>query len=535
MKTPRICSATAFINFFPFIIAVLLGTVGTTGYSQNGPSGMSEQLGASVNTAFDEANPVFTPDGRVLFFTRSNHPDNQGGIGDTGDIWYCLLDDNGQWTPAQNLGRPLNDRFKNGVIGFSPDGRAMYLRNNYINDHNNPVQDGISVAMIGENGWSYPENIQVRYFKNDSENQDISLSRDGNIMLLSIQSYGSYGGEDIYVSFRNVDGTFTEPKNLGGKINTAYQEMTPFLAPDNKTLYFSSNGHGGYGGRDIFVSRRLDDTWQNWSKPRNMGDSINSVGVELSYTIDPSGKYAYFVTTQNSNGYGDLRRIPIKNPYLPLEVAVSHPKNNNTLARLNCRVIDAKTGLPIAGDVYFDLEHKKSNVNSELAQQVISFKKGRFTTELLKRQAYELNIMSKGYMGVSESITIEAESNQVFKMVPLEKGAVFQFKNVLFEVTTANLMEESFRELDLIVRTMKDNPGMQIEVSGHTDNRGNARLNYLLSKERVGTVKKYLVQRGVPAARIDEKAYGGTRPIASNNTEETRKLNRRVEFKIINY
>ena len=268
-----------------------------------------ENLGPNVNSPYDEQNPVLSPDGQVLFFTRSKHPDNMGGKEDLADIWYCTMAEDGSWSQALNLGRPLNDRFPNAVIGFSPGGRLMYLRNYYINDHKNPVQQGISFSKGSSDGWSYPENLTIRYFLNKSEHQSISISVDGEIMVMSIESYGTYGAEDIYVSFIQRDGSWSEPKNLGATINTSYHEMTPYLAEDNTTLYFASNGHTGFGSRDVFSSNRLDDTWRNWTEPENLGSEINTPGMELSFFSPPAGEFDYVTSTQNSDGYGDINRI----------------------------------------------------------------------------------------------------------------------------------------------------------------------------------------------------------------------------------
>ena len=156
--------------------------------------------------------------------------------------------------------------------------------------------------------WNMPQSTGVKYFQNKSANNGNSISRDGKILILSLESFKSLGAEDIYVSFWNAsDNGWTEPKNLGDQINTKLQELTPFLAPDNKTLFFSTNGRGGIGSRDVFVSQRLDDTWTNWTEPRNMGETVNTEGAEMGYGYYPEIEFAVYTSTKDSDGYVDIQ------------------------------------------------------------------------------------------------------------------------------------------------------------------------------------------------------------------------------------
>jgi len=524
--------STSFKVRFFFFFVLIYGCLATAVYAQGSFLAQHENLGPYINSPYDEKNPVISPDGEYLYFTRSFHPENKGGIKDEGDIWYSKLDEGGEWGPAVNLGRPLNDRFPNAVIGFSPDGRLMYLRNYYINDHKNPVQQGISVSKSSSDGWSYPENITVKYFMNKSENQSISISKDGQIMLMSIESYGTYGAEDIYVSFKKGEFLWLEPQNLGPTINTALQEMTPTLAEDNKTLYFASNGHGGYGSRDIFVSTRLDDTWKSWSKPVNLGDTINTAGAELSYF--QFGNYAYLTSTQNSDGYGDINRVRIdKAPPLVKKPPVEEVVKEESTAKYFTisgkiyneateEIVDANlVAIPLSGDS-----------RSPVKEFITDEQKG-YSMKLPADQTYMIEIEAKGFLGVSQKISLKKSFKKDFYLSPLEVGKAVRLEHVLFETGTTNLLDDSFQDLDQVVKLLKNNPTMEIELAGHTDNRGNARLNFELSKDRVDRVKAYMVKKGIDSGRIHEKAYGGTKPIASNKTEETRRLNRRVEFTII--
>ncbi|MEM7551341.1 MAG: OmpA family protein [Bacteroidota bacterium] len=489
-------------------------------------------LGDGVNSSFDEKLPVFSPDGKKLYFTISNHPENVSGVSDKGDIWYSTINKDGSWSQAKNLGRPLNDRFVNSVIGFSPDGKSMYLRNFYINDYNSLVSKGISVARKTPNGWRYPENVSIEYFDNKSEHQSMSISSNGKILLMSIESYGNYGNEDLYVSFKKSSTGWTEPKNLGSTINSKFQEMTPYLAPDNRTLYFSTNGRGGEGGMDVFVSTRLDDSWKNWSVPKNLGKGVNTPGTEKSYQFIPNTTEAIVISTQNSDGYGDLKKVVL----MEEQIAQAQPKEfQNPLQEtkvietmetvsLEITVKDQKTGIPLVADV----ELSKGGQELEFKTRV----DGRLETEL-EPGFYKIQVSALGHLSEIDKVNALNDVGKTIELIPVEIGSTVQLSNILFEISTSHLIESSFDELDKVVKYLEKNPKVRILLSGHTDNRGDYYLNLKLSEDRVKAVKEYLVENGIEEGRIEGKGFGGKQPIADNSNEETRKLNRRVEFTVL--
>jgi outer membrane protein OmpA-like peptidoglycan-associated protein len=381
-------------------------------------------------------------------------------------------------------------------------------------------------------------------------------------MLMAVESRFSYGAEDIYVSLKRGGG-WSEPINLGRTINTRFQEMTPHLAADNKTLFFASNGHGGKGSRDIFTSTRLDDTWRSWSEPKNLGEAVNSPGVELSYFIPADSEYAYFTTTRNSDGYGDLRRIKLSPDEIPEEaepgVVAEEPFSEEPVIEdadsisvaievaaieiepeaeepqiapitlLTGRVNDERSGNGIAGVIkaYTSLAGDTIRTNSSAD--------GSFSLKLDPQQSYTIKASSRGYLPAE--ITFEStgrgEENVSMELIPLEIGTTVQLDNILFRQGTPEMLPGSEGDLQKVYEVLKENPSITIELGGHTDNRGNGRLNLQLSRERVEAVKAYLINMGIDEKRIEGVGYGGTRPIASNSSEETRRLNRRVEFVII--
>lgn len=496
---------------------------------------------AIFNSYADEQNPVLSPDGNTLYFIRAHHAQNVGRKLDLGDIWYSTYDSTSGWSSPKNIGYLLNNQYHNGVIGFGVDGE-MYLYNIYEPDGKAPKSRGVSVVwpIQPPASWSLPETTIIRYFYNLSDNHTISISEDKKIMLLSLESFKTRGAEDIYVSFWIPElKSWSEPKNLGDQINTMYQEVSPYLAADNKTLYFSSNGHGGKGSMDIFSSKRLDDSWTNWSKPVNMGE-INSEGSEMYFQYLPEKRLAMYTSTKNSDGYGDIRfkDYPIEKMADVIGYEIEVPKDTTAqLVEVDSRpdyflevvgsVTDSKTGGPVAASIRIN----GGGFNKTQADATA------FSFDLPSANIYTLVVEADGYISHSEKLDIETnelkklEHNVVLQ--PIELGTTVKLDQVLFKRGTTEFLEESYEQLDLVAQMMTDNPTMEIKLSGHTDNVGNARLNKRLSQERVDAVIKYFVSKGIDAKRLSGVGYGGSKPIASNSSEETRRLNRRVEFTVV--
>jgi OOP family OmpA-OmpF porin len=497
-----------------------------------------------VNGGWDEQSPVLSPDGRKLFFTVASNAQNVGGMRDHGDIWCSTLSETG-WGPPVHAGKNINNTLHNIVAGFSADGNKMYLMCHYSPDGNPVTSQGISVSTRTDQGWSSPKNIIIPYFKNRSAYQAGYISADGEVLVYSADSYGTTGAEDIYVSLYN-NGKWSEPVNLGPVINTIDQDVCPSLSADKKRLYFASNGHQGLGSFDIFYSDRLDETWKKWSAPVNLGAEINSEGRELYYR--ESGAVAFLTTTQNSDGYADIRFHPhavdsTATPS-PLVTIIPPPDQNKepdktdakkdsvaaSATRISGQVINSNTNSNVpGGSLQFHAGDKLENITADA--------NGRYQIVLPIGKEYHVKVEAKGFIGRYEKLDLrthpakDVEMN--FSLQPIEIGTTVNLKSVLFVQSKPVLLEESYDELDMVVDFMKLNPSVMIQLSGHTDNRGRHEMNMKLSRERVDAVKAYLVSKGVESRRISGQGFGGTRPIADNDAEETRALNRRVEFTIM--
>ena len=494
------------------------------------------------NSYADEANPILSDDGNTLYLIRAHHSGNVGGRSDIGDIWYSSYDGS-SWSSPKNIGYLLNNRYHNGVVGFDEKGR-IYLYNIYEEGGVAPKSRGVSFAspLEAPTRWMIPSTVSIRYFYNVSDLKGISLSYDRKIMLLSLESFKSRGAEDIYVSFWVEElNQWSEPKNLGDQINTPFQELSPYLAPDNKTIFFASNGHGGYGSRDIFTAKRLDDSWTNWSEPKNMGAEINTSGAEMFFQYYHDKELAIYTSTMNSDGYGDLhfKDYSVKKmeeilgyemelPVDTVQMVNADSLLDDSFVRVNGEITDANSGLQVRANVRIE---DPVGFNKD-QQDVLAYSIG-----LPYSGTFQVIVQAEGYLTKNMEVTVGTSTpksiTRNIALDPIVVGTTVNLKSVLFKRGTTDLMESSYQELDLVAEMMATNPSMEIELSGHTDNQGNAKLNRKLSQDRVNAVVKYLQEKGVDKKRMSGKGYGGAKPIASNRTESTRRLNRRVEFTIV--
>ncbi len=497
----------------------------------------------NINSPYDEQGPVLHPNGKEFYFTRANHPQNHGGIRDKGDIWRAVLNEDGTWSSPQRVTDPINNSGWNAVLGFSAGGNLMYLHHHYDKQGGVANTQGISVSQKVGDAWSEPMPVNIPYFQNKSSHQSGSISERGDIIVLALEGFGSLGAEDLYACFLGENGAWSDLRHLGTQINTSLQEFSPFLAPDNRTLYFSSNGRKGEGSADIFVTKRLDDTWKNWSTPKNLGTEVNTIGREMYYRYASGKDLAYFTSTLNSDGYGDIRFVkPIDPPELeiiqdsiPL-IALNPPDTVQTgtkeslMVRILGKVLDAENQQPLLANISI-----KEALDSEMVQT--NPLDGRFALIVDGDSIYSLLITAPGYLGVEESINLFGKTSGNFELeLELRRaglGSVINLESVLFEQSTANLLETSYRQLDQVARLLHENPKMEIFLSGHTDNRGSYKKNLELSQQRVDAVIEYFKSKGINKDRLSGKGFAGDQPIASNQSEETRKLNRRVEFKVV--
>jgi OmpA-OmpF porin, OOP family len=494
-----------------------------------------DALDEKVNSDYSELNPLLSPDGKTLYFSRKNHPDNVGGTLDAEDIWYSELDSAGHWKLAQNL-TALNTagpNFINYISSVTPDGKSalVLLGNQY--DEKGKMLAGVSMSSNVGGNWTKPKTLAITDDYNFNEKANYFMSNSRNTMLLSVEREDSEGDRDLYVSFLNADSTWSRPLNLGNTINTASEEASPFLAADEKTLYFSSKGFSGYGGSDIYMSKRQDDTWTKWSDPENLGPDINSPQEDVFFNIPANSEYAYYsrgVTETNTDIY--RVKLPIlRSPELWVTV--------------RGKLIDGKTGLPIAAKIIY--ERLPDGVEAGITQTNPAT--GEYEIRLPAGHQYGVRAEAKDHISENQNLDLtNMKGDQVIDhrdfvlkpmeietiaMVPIEENAKIVLNNVFFDFDSHVLRSNSTPELNRIVAMMKERPTMQVEIAGHTDASGPEAYNLKLSERRAKSVSKYLSSQGVDDSRILVAFFGETKPVAENKTKAGQRKNRRVEFKIL--
>ncbi len=479
-----------------------------------------KNLGNTINSVYSEIAPIISPDGKTLYVARQNHPDNYGAK-KLYDIWFATRKEDGSWSKLQRMGKPINNEGDNLVIAVSPDGNTLLLEGLYSSMGGYISDQGISMSHKTSKGWSIPKKVVIQDFYNLNKYESYCPTIDRKILIMSIERKDTYGQKDLYVSFRLPNGEYSKPFNMGDDLNTYLNEGTPFIAPDNKTLYFYSYGHPGYGSADIFVSKRLDNSWRKWSKPKNLGPAINSSDWDTYYSISAKGDYAYLVSSRNSFGNEDV-----------FEIKMSEEARPDPMVLVYGRVFNSKTKQPIGVDIVYE----ELNSGGRIGDANSNPGNGAYKIILPYGKAYSFRANAKGYVAINEQVDLTKVANyQEIKrdlyLVPIEAGSLVNLKNVQFKRSKAEFTESSYPELNRLVELMKEYPKMEIELLGHTDTRGNPQLLMALSQQRVAAVKNYLIERGISAGRITGKGYGGTKPLGTGSNEIEIK-NRRVEFKI---
>lgn len=481
-----------------------------------------EKLSMNVNSYSDELVPLITPDGKTLYFTRDNHPQNFSSKTNEypQDIWLSRMDNFGAFKQAEKLERPINNELNNTICSITPDGQTALLLNVYLPDGS--MTNGVSIARRTGDKWGFPEPVNIRDFYNKNKYGEYTLSVSGRVLLLAIERNDTYGSKDIYVSFLLPDNSWSEPKNIGHQVNTADSEVSPFLAADERSLYFASPGYLGYGSHDIFVTRRLDDTWTNWSEPKNLGPSINTPSFDAYYSIPASGEFAYF-SSGSQNAGTDIYRIKLPESAKP-----------NPVVLIKGYVLNSKTQEPVRSKIIYE----SLNSGKEIGEAVSDAQTGFYSIALPAGENFGFRANVDGFASINENLDLtdlkqynEIERNLM--LVPLEAGNIIRLNNIFFDHDQSVLRAETSLELDRLVNLMNLYPKMTIEISGHTDDIGNIAYNKELSRKRAKAVYDYLLDKKILKSRISFKGYGKDKPLKNNDSEENRQENRRVEFKIL--
>jgi outer membrane protein OmpA-like peptidoglycan-associated protein/tetratricopeptide (TPR) repeat protein len=482
-----------------------------------------KNLGKTINSPFPEYAPVISADESVLIFTSRRNTGTGGKITEDGGFYediYISYNNNGEWSEPQSIGSNINTAGHEATIGLSVDGQQLFIYKDDNGDGN------IYYSKLIGDTWQIPVKLSDN-INSKSWESHATISSDGNTLYFTSDRKGGFGGRDIYFSRKLPNGDWGLPINMGPKINTPYDEEGPFIHPDNRTLFFSSKGHNSMGGFDVFIS--LKDDNGNWSPAMNMGYPLNSADDDVFYVLSADGKRAYY-SSFKEDGYGE------KDLYMASFIEFKE----KPLALIKGTVKDAYGNVP--QDVVIVVSDNESG--EVVGTYLPNSKTGNYLFILPPGANYNISYEAEGYLFKSENIDIPEDANyfQVSKAIELETiqvGSKIVLNNIFFDFDKASLRDVSKVELEKLTKLMELNAKMSVEISGHTDSKGNDDYNLKLSQDRAQAVVNYLINRGIDKARMIAKGYGETKPIASDYKEdgsenlEGMQLNRRVELKVI--
>lgn len=482
-----------------------------------------ENLGPNVNSPYHDFTPFMTPDDEFLYFSRTIS-DDRAIDGQHEDFYKAKVTKEG-FLEARNIGMPINSLVNEGAIAISPDGQYMIFTicdryGNYGNERQGVGTCDLFIAKRQGNTWSQARNLGAVVNSPKWDGQPC-LASDGKTLYFASKRLGGRGQSDIYYSKITKDG-WTKPKSVGDIINTSGTEMGVFIHPDNQTLYFTSDGHTGMGGFDLYMSRRNEDG--SWGKPINLGYPINTEKDETSLFVDARGRLAY-INSDREGGYGseDIYRFPIPKSIAPYPTTfmkgLVYDAETKDYLGASFELIDVETGNVVV----------ESQSNSADGEFIVCIPLGK---------NYALHVSKDGYLFYSEKFELNTGSfDKPFAMdvplVPVKPGVDVVLNNIFFDVDKYELLATSSAELVKLVDFLVNNPKLKIELSGHTDNQGSEDHNQTLSLNRANSVKDYLVSKGIVSERIFTKGYGSQKPVASNDTLEGRAKNRRTVFTIL--
>ena len=645
----------------------------------------------TVNTSYHEGAPMITPDGKTLYFFVTNHPQNKAGKDGSQDVWFSTLKSDGKWTKALRMNGTINRSKSNQVMAVVNDGKTLIL------DDSKGKKKGLAYSDLKNGSWSKPQSLEITDYTKMSigEFSGANMSNDMKVALLYFSETSGSKKSDLYVSFQTGPHSYSKPKAL--HINTTSDDFGPFICADNKTMYFASDRKGGFGLADIYVTQRLDSTWLNWSRPKNIGKPVNTKGFDAYFSMDETMENAYttraymsqdggsldilslslcpeitikgtvkdFYTKKPLHGIIDINideigRITIDcneqgeysvtlkdkglyifsahadhyheqvdsldlsdvkrkktiqkdfllKPVLPEVILTGHVYDKHTEEHLSAKIsfktqwFDElrvkstsahgfyKKKLPNIGkylvkitkEGYYDFSEEfiikeeaemdvyhierdfhliplikdikiagtlsnakdASPIQGNIVFKSLSGKEvtattaenGTYEIVLPEPGHYEITSINEGFLAFTDEIEVEMpETNEPTKkdiaLTPIEIGATVRLNKVYFDTDKATLRPESFPELDHVVKLMENNPTLEIEISGHTDDVGSESYNQKLSQNRANAVKKHVVSKGISSRKIIANGYGESEPEVANDNDENRQINRRVQFTVL--
>ena len=496
-------------NFYLLIFSIVFSNFSSI--SQGWITSVPLKLKEQVNSKSNDVSPLFYTDSTTLYFTRSAEEQKYKGFFNQ-DIWMSKQERLGVWAEATPV-KELNNHLNNSVLGFSSKGDKVYLLDSY--NKNKTSVDGIAVSEMKEGKWTEPKHFPIEGLLVEGDFCGFSINKEENVIVMSYKGPLSLGEEDLYVSFKQEKDDWSVPIHLGETINTEKFEISPFLTSDSDTLYFSTNGREGFGGADIFFSVRLDDSWQNWSKPKNLGKVINSPNFDAYLHI--VGNRIFWSSDREMIGNEDIYYVQkVKPP--KLKVGVKESKSISVF-----KGVDGKVTISVEGGVE-PYTYKWSNGSTE--KDLVNVSDGEYTvivTDAVDQEITLKAIVSTPKLEVGENIAVFFDPPVV----------------LYYALAKTDLTEESKKSLERVISVLNSNPDIKLEVGSYTDCSGDFTYNLELSKLRAAKTVEYLKSRIVNPNRISGDGFGETKLVVKCNcdkdecTEENHKKNRRTEFVIL--
>ncbi len=483
--------------------------------------GEPENLGSTVNSACYDYRPKLTADGNHLYFTRILCPSPTSST-DESRLFCVNRNKDGSWGEAKQVDAKFNTKKKYPYLySVSPDNNTLLVT--IVKEDG---KRGLYSITRTNDGWNDPIEIDLG-ITIPSINSTFCLSNNGKVLILSYDGNEvekqTLGSKDLYVSFLEKNYKWSKPKHMGEVINTTSIDFSPFIASDEKTLYFSSSRIGDtYGSNDIYMSKRLDDSWTNWSTPINLGPKINDEGWNEGLFIPALESFGYYNSEKSGQGKGDVFRIQLTKDILPDPVVL-----------INGKVVDTE-GKPVGATIKY--EDLKTGKEVGVAKSISN--NGNYKITLPYGKTYAIYAEAKGYYSIHQNLDLtKAEQGvsieQTLVMMPLKQGQTIRINNLFFDTGSSEIRSESFSELDQLVEILKGDSDLKIKIIGHTDDVGNDQSNQTLSQNRATSVMNYLIDKGIAKTRLQSIGMGEKKPVKPNDTDENRQMNRRVEFTVL--
>lgn len=477
-----------------------------TVYAQDFTFGTKQKLGTGVNTIYEESNPIVSADGNTLYFARFYYPQNTGGEKAGADIWVSTKKE-GEWSVAKPLPSPVNNVFENIPFGISEDGKRLYVSNIYLK--NGKMKPGLSVSeKLTDSTWSMPKEVIFHggYKVDDAQLLSYNVSHDEKNILIARYASKPADYEDVFISHPQGN-TWSHPTKFNDIINSTNIETLPCFV-DDSTFVFASNINKNSEELDMYITKRVHGHVHRTTKPEKL--AINTSNFEGGFTTDYHSN-GYFASCEDANSRSDIYILSAQRSFnwIHFEVFDAQTKKKMTHAEL---FVSSNGARIISTNI-----HKTKKI-----------KIAATTPE------YTFTVLEKGYL--QSNFSVKNTSSDTTILVYLDKvevGKKLKLKYIYFESKKSELLKESENELSVLLRFMTENPTVKIKIEGHTDNVGTHEDNIALSENRVKSVIKYLEDNKIDVSRIKFEGYGETKPLASNDTEDGRSQNRRVEFLIL--